>query len=468
MSSMFPPVRLTRSIPLATPGQRRGGGRKALHRHREAILCRATAIALTVNLALRPARFPEPARIIGRAYVYKFWRPANAGEWLDIVVAFLIWPFGILACACWYTWKNGGIVAERSGRSRTLQFVEQLKLSVTTGLLPPWYYIFELHRPGELGRAPAFLTRGETKHGAYLLLAEARGSSSPLGDKEEFARFCGARQLPSLPVLTSIRDGRMRRDTLPPVDLFVKPVRGRGGKGAERWDHTGGYRYRHPNGQTLSASQLAERLRGMSRVQPYLVQERARNHPSIADLSNGALNTVRMISCLSEQEQPELIGAVLRMAVGTNVTVDNVHAGGIAAPIDLERGQLRAATYMGIDSSHGWIDRHPDTEAAICGRRLPYWQELCELVRRAHSAFDDWVVIGWDVAIMADGPRLVEGNSGPDIDLVQRPLRMAFGESRLGELLALHLRRSEQVWRRQGAHCGATGAAAAACSPGRG
>jgi len=190
----------------------------------------------------------------------------------------------------------------------------------------------------------------------------------------------------------------------------------------------------------------------VSRTEPYLVQQRAQNHPLIADLSNGALNTVRMISCLDEQEQPEIIGAVLRMAVGRNVTVDNVHAGGIAAPIDLERGLLSRATYMGIDSSEGWIDRHPVTGATITGRALPNWQELCDLVRRAHSAFQDWAVVGWDVAIMGDGPRLVEGNSGPDIDLIQRPLRMAFGENRLGELLAFHLRQSEPAWRCQGAH----------------
>ena len=76
------------------------------------------------------------------------------------------------------------------------------------------------------------------------------------------------------------------------------------------------------------------------------------------------------------------------------------------------------------------------------------WDEVCDLVRRAHSAFHDWVVIGWDVAITADGARLVEGNSGPDIDLIQRPLRTAFGDARLGELLAYHLSRSEAVWRR--------------------
>ena len=229
--------------------------------------------------------------------------------------------------------------------------------------------------------------------------------------------------------------------------MFLKPVHGRGGRGAERWDHIGNGDYRDPKGNVLSASQLLDRLLAMSRWQPILVQERAQNHPAMRDLSNGALNTIRMISCLDEREQPELIGAVLRMAIGDNVTVDNVHAGGIAAPIDLANGRLRSATHAGFDSSVGWVDRHPDTDAELAHRVLPLWNDVCDLVKRAHAAFNDWVVVGWDVAIMADGPRVVEGNSGPDIDLIQRPLRMPFGDSRLGELLAFHLNRTERSWR---------------------
>jgi hypothetical protein len=167
----------------------------------------------------------------------------------------------------------------------------------------------------------------------------------------------------------------------------------------------------------------------------------------MSDLSNGALNTIRIISCLDEQGQPEIIAAVLRMAVGDNVTVDNVHAGGLAAAVNIEQGRLSQATDMGVDSRLGWIDSHPDTGGRITGRILPMWDEVCTLVGRAHSAFQDWAVVGWDVAIMADKPRLVEGNSGPDIDLVQRPLRTAFGKGRFGELLAFHLTRSEPAWR---------------------
>jgi hypothetical protein len=404
------------------------------------------------NLLLFPRRFSPAANAIGRAYAYHFWRPANAGQWLDLIAAFLLWPVAVVVTIVRYTRRNGPIIAECFGRSRARQVADQLRLSFTSGLLPPWYYCFELYRPGAMSRAREYLTRGETKHGAYLLLAKARGSSSPLGDKEEFARFCAERQVAALPVLFSAHDSDVRWNgvtsrQLPESDLFLKPVHGRGGRGAQRWDHIGDGNFRDPRRNVLSASQLVDRLRAMSRWQPILVQERARNHPAMRDLSNGALNTIRMISCLDEREQPELIGAVLRMAIGDNVTVDNVHAGGIAAAIDVATGRMHSATHAGFDSSLGWIDRHPDTNAQIADRVLPLWDEVCDLVRRAHAAFNDWVVIGWDVAIMADGPHLVEGNSGPDIDLIQRPLRTPFGDSRLGELLAFHLNRTERSWR---------------------
>ena len=328
------------------------------------------------------------------------------------------------------------------------QFVSQLRLVCTSGLMPPWYYIFELYRPGEMDRRRGYLTRAQTKHGIYALLAKARGSTSPLGDKEAFARHCAERQVSALPVLLSAHSGELRGNIeLPMTDLFLKPVCGRGGRGAERWDYVGHGAFKLNGAPALSADQFLARLRHKSRSQPFLVQKRAQNHPAMRDLSNGALNTIRLLSCLDEQDQPEIMGAVLRIAVGSNVTVDNVHAGGLAAAIDLDEGRLMRATDLGADAQLGWTDRHPQTGARITGRVLPMWDEVRDLACQAHRAFSDRVVIGWDIAIMEDRPRLVEGNSGPDIDLIQRPLRTAFADGRLGELLAFHLNRSQSAWR---------------------
>ena len=72
------------------------------------------------------------------------------------------------------------------------------------------------------------------------------------------------------------------------------------------------------------------------------------------------------------------------------------------------------------------------------------WQEAIDLVERAHRAFDEYVLVGWDVAFLEDGPVLVEGNRGPDIDILQRTARGPIGNGRFGELLAYNL---ERRWR---------------------
>jgi hypothetical protein len=419
--------------------------RQSMRRHADGVVWRASAVGLLANLTLFPDRFPPASVTIGRAYMARFWRPSAASEWLDLAIALVAWPLGVVVCALSYTLRNGAVVGRRFGRSRLQQFGDQLRLAVVSGLLPPWYYIFELYRPGEMQQARYYLTRGETKRGAYRILADIRRSSSPLSDKEAFAHFCAERDIPTIPVLLSAHDGELRGTAaLPRTDLFLKPVRARGGRGAERWDYVGEGVYRQQrSGQELSADEFLERLRALSRSQPFLVQERARNHPAMRDLTNGALSTMRIISCLDEQDRPEIMAGVQRMAVGRNETVDNVHAGGMGVPIDLSTGCLLQGTDMGVDAHMGWIDFHPTTGGRITGRALPMWEETRELVRAAHAAFSDWVVIGWDVAVTAGGPVLVEGNSGPDIDLIQRPMRRPFGNARFGELLAHHLNRPE-------------------------
>lgn len=416
-------------------------------RHVGQIICRAAALPLMFGLLLFPRRLDVAMHIIGRAHAARFWNVRRPGQWFDIAAAILLWPFCVIIAALWFTSQNGAIVAARAGRSVIGQFYDQLRLAATTGTLPPWYYVFELYRPGAAARARDYLTRGQTKFSAFRILAKARNSNSPLKDKLAFAHFCAERHVSAIPVLLSAQEGELRgpirtAEELPPIDLFVKPARSRGGRGAERWDYLGDGIYQRIGGAQLSAEQFLERLCRISLDRPYIVQERAHNHPAMADLSNGALNTLRVLSCLDEQGRPEVVGAVLRIATRGNVIVDNVHAGGLAAAVDLESGRLSPATDIGLYAQHGWIDCHPATGAMIAGRAVPMWGDVLELVRHAHLIFRDWAIIGWDVGVMADGPRLVEGNCGPDVDLIQRPLRTPFGSGRLGALLAFHLQQA--------------------------
>lgn len=392
------------------------------------------------------------AMLVHKGYEREVWRERRPWHRAGLLAAIVVlWPTVTLATMAWSTWLNGSVVRRRTGKSRLRQMAEQLRLSALYGVLPPWYYVFDLFDDRRRAKAPLYLHRYETKGGIFRLLKRelAGRNLTPLQDKVRFAERCLAHGVPTVPVLAMAMKGRLvspdgAEPRLPAIDLFLKPILGRGGKGAERWDCLEPNRYKDTTGRIQTEGELLERLASLSRRSDYLVQPRLVNHPGIADLSNGALCTARIMTCQDERGGFEATNAVFRMAIGSNRTVDNFHAGGIAANVDIASGRLGSATDLGLSAALGWCDRHPDTGATILARALPLWRETIDLVCRAHAAFADRIVIGWDVAICKDGPIVIEGNGAPDVDIMQRISAQPLGETRFAELIAFHLKRALQ------------------------
>ena len=401
-----------------------------------------------------------PANRIHRSFQREFWRDNSHCARFGSIAVLLAWPFILPLLIGFFTWRNAGAVRARTGKRILRQIWEQAILVVTRSILPPWYYIFELHDDSKRRRAGEYLHRFETKRFAYAFLRRYNGgepvpvtrTTEYLSNKALFTERCRDYQIPAVPVLMVLKAGEIVQcetngPLLPPMDLFIKMIRGTGGRGAERWGYLGGGRFRDAHGHVLSEEALIARVRVMTLTcrKGYIVQPRLVNHRDIQDLSNGALTTVRVMTCRNERDEYEVTNAAFRMAQGDNTVVDNFHAGGILAKVNIRTGELGRATdgALALGPGTGWCERHPDTGGQIRGRILPLWPEILDLVRRAHgTAFSDHVVIGWDVAILDDGPRLVEGNKGPDLDLVQRSHGEPLGNARFGELLAYNLRRS--------------------------
>jgi len=391
------------------------------------------------------------ASFLHRFYCREIWRERGAWARLRLLAVLLLWPVASVGTMAWFTWLNGAAIARRTGKSRIRQVLEQLRLAGGYDVLPPWYYIFELYDDAARLRAREYLHRFETKGGLFRFVKRNQGGQrTPLADKLKFASWCRDWGIPTAPVLLAADRGEFppelqpagaREPRLPDADLFVKPMSGRGGSGAQRWSFEADGRYRDGRGTVLGHAELLAHIRKLSLSRPCIVQPRLVNDPEIADLANGALSTVRVLTIENERGEFEATHAVLRMALGSDATVDNFHAGGIAAPVDLRTGVLGRATDIGLRPDVGWCETHPDTHAKIFGRRLPWWPETLELARRAHAAFADRIVIGWDIALLQEGPVLIEGNGGPDVDIVERCYHEPLGNSRFGELLAFHLRR---------------------------
>lgn len=385
---------------------------------------------------------------IHKRYLRELWRARGVAGQAGLLLALLLWLPMVLAIAGWSTWLNGRAIRQRTGKGLARQITEQVWFAARRGMLPPWYYMFEMFDPAQQAKSPHYIHRYELKSGLLQILRHSVNVArrSPTQNKMAFRRRCKQAGIRTLSSIALFKAGRLHlhgvtRDQLLAQDLFVKPARGRGGEGAGLWQRNE-EGYRHQGGAPLSPPELLNRLAALSKIKTLLVQPRARNHAGIADLSNGVLCTARIVTMQTESGGHEAVCALFRMAVGDNRQVDNFHAGGIAAPIDIASGKLGAATDWGLRPRHGWKSHHPDTGGMIEGRLLPLWAETRALAERAHDAFADRHIIGWDMAILEDGPAIVEANGGPDTDMHQRVSREPLGNQRFGELMAFHLRKA--------------------------
>ncbi|MBW6492540.1 MAG: hypothetical protein K0B15_15250 [Lentimicrobium sp.] len=155
-----------------------------------------------------------------------------------------------------------------------------------------------------------------------------------------------------------------------------------------------------------------------------LVEEYVVQHPALMALSPSGLNTVRIFTQL-HNGKVDFLGARLRVSV--NSPVDNMAAGNLAAPLDLETGTV---TGPGVYSDIAKKDEsfHPVTGYAIEGFKVPFWEETLKMVTDAALLSTANRSVGWDVAITSQGPELIEGNHNWCKLLWQLPVKKGLKE----------------------------------------
>jgi hypothetical protein len=385
------------------------------------------------------------------------WNESGLADRCIMLLVLPLMPILIIALTVVFTALNGYAIKKRTGKGIIRQAYEQIGVACRFAILPPWYYIFELHDDDKRLRANEYLNRFETKAGLYLFLRNNNGglpvpaerTTQCIRDKTLFMAHCRKNGVTAAPILWIIKNKEIipvdwDKSGFPEFDLFIKPLNGQGGRGTIRWDYLGDGQFLCNNGSRANGSQVLEILRQNSEHTAYIVQPRLINHPEIVDLACGALATVRVMSCRNETGDYEITNAVFRMKRYADVIVDNYHAGGIAANVDIETGVLGAGTRGGWGVvTDGWYEEHPLSHTAIPQRKLPCWDTMVDFVQDAHNRlFPDQVVIGWDVALLENGPCLIEANKAPDLDIIQRAQKGPLGNERLGKLLAFNLQRT--------------------------
>ena len=154
-----------------------------------------------------------------------------------------------------------------------------------------------------------------------------------------------------------------------------------------------------PETENLAAFMQSE---GYDLAEPYIQQ-----HSDLQRLSPSGVNTIRIITQLDAQDEVVILGCRQRISVDS--PVDNLAAGNLVAPIDLETGVISGpAVYS--DITKPTQATHPITGVGIVGFQVPFWDECLDLAIKAALLHPENRSVGWDIVVTENGPGLIEGN----------------------------------------------------------
>ncbi len=176
--------------------------------------------------------------------------------------------------------------------------------------------------------------------------------------------------------------------------VIFKPLEGSSGQGIEK--------YQPQAWQDMDAFYQLIMEKG-----PAILEEVVVQHPDMSRLCPTSVNTVRIATLIGEKKEG-IVYAFLR--IGNGKVMDNVDCGGMAARVDLATGKLLT---VGADKQGNVFDHHPMTGTPIVGFTVPYFREACDMCLEAMQVVPQVRFVAWDVAITAEGPRFIEGNSFP-------------------------------------------------------
>ena len=215
--------------------------------------------------------------------------------------------------------------------------------------------------------------------------------------------------------------------------LLAKPNEGGRSLGILRLDGVEDGRVRLHDGSARPVEEVAGFIHGFAKL-GYLFQEVLRPHPSVAEVTGGALATVRAL-VLNGRDKAVLENVTLKLPAAGAVADNYWRTGNMMGAVDVGTGEVTRAI---IGSGHELeeVSAHPDTGADPTAMVLPDFEALRSFCENAAPHFSGLGLQGWDIALTDRGPVPVELNFGGDVNLQQ----LAHGRGAMTPAYCEHMR----------------------------
>ena len=227
------------------------------------------------------------------------------------------------------------------------------------------------------------------------------------------SKFRDAGQLPILRDADDIARF-LREDAIYP--LFGKPHHGSLSEGSVRIDACDGDTLRLANGRTQDVAAFAAEV--MDRYPGgFLMQTALDPHPDMAAIAGPSIGCVRIVT-VNDGTGPAPAYAVWKLPAPAAMSDNFWQDGSLLAHVDLHSGEvLTCVRGTGLKAER--LADHPVSGAPIVGVSLPFWAETLKIAQDAHAVFPEFGICGFDIAVTADGPKVLECNDNPSHMLYQ-------------------------------------------------
>lgn len=185
------------------------------------------------------------------------------------------------------------------------------------------------------------------------------------------------------------------------VCVFVKPLRGSMGKGANIVKFS-------------SEDENHQNFEKLCLYGPYIVEEMIVQCGEMNRLNSSSVNTVR-ISILQYEGTRKIMWTYLRVG-RAGAVVDNAGSGGMFCRIDTKSGRL---TGHAVNENGEFFICHPDSHVKFDGFLIPQWDKVLEFSTKIADEMRHLHYISLDIAVAEAGPCLVEGNCNGQFFFVQ-------------------------------------------------
>ena len=194
--------------------------------------------------------------------------------------------------------------------------------------------------------------------------------------------------------------------------LFAKPDKGSRSVGSARIDahDPATDRLTIGNGKSVAVTDFAREIME-DYADGFVFQHVVRQHAEVSRVAGDAVGTVRVVT-VHDGEAARVLYALWKLPAPQAMSDNFWQDGSMLAALDPETGAIRAVR-RGTGIRQETLSRHPVTGAAFDGVVLPDWDRVVALAQAAHETLPRIGILGFDIAMGAEGPLIVELNNNP-------------------------------------------------------